>query len=97
MFKFCIIGPHKSLAVMRRHGMNCVDAENMNEVAECLRLISLDGSFSFVYITEEFFEIVHRYVIEHQMYNRHRIKPLPSSTSGNVGMVRDIMMSVAGI
>lgn len=97
MLRFCIIGPHERLMVLRNRGVCCFDAESTDEAADRLKILAGKDDFSAVYIAEDFYNDIHSYVIKNDVVNIPRIKVFPSSQSGNIGVVRDLMMTASNI
>ncbi len=91
MFKFCVVGTRESLDVVREHGIVCIEASNLFEAGDIVVSIIQRG-FSPVYITEEFYDEIYRYISENKEDLIQKIRQFPSVRGGDIGAMREIMM-----
>ncbi|MDO5399200.1 MAG: hypothetical protein Q4G33_14880 [bacterium] len=89
--KICIIGRHESLKAVRNKGFNCIDAANADEAGRTLRDVSCKD-YNSIYVAEEFYDTIYSAVSEYCMEVRHRIKLFPSYKSGDLGIIRELMI-----
>lgn len=89
--KICIIGRHESLNAVRNKGFNCIDAADAAEAGRTLRDVSCMG-YNSIYVAEEFYDTIRRAITEHGVNLHHRVKLFPSCNSGDLSIIRELMV-----